>query len=286
MTKIKTVKMVIGCALITTFALHNATVVDANAEALTATAGISTELYRVRERVLKEEEIKLKKISSEKVHREVDMTGVGVSAELLKAASEEVHMDIKDQTEDQIKEEPEPDPIRVEDVEESGTIYVGSTGVNLRQEPNPNGALITAIDGGTQLTIIGHYRKWLNDQLLSDWTKIDYNGQIGYVCSEYLTTESPLIDLGQYQITYYCPCAQCCDVANRQTASGTWPEPGRTIATDPSIPFGTRLIIDGHEYIVEDRGGAIKGNHIDLFVATHSEALQKGVHYTEVYMVR
>lgn len=189
----------------------------------------------------------------------------------------------KEKKKDDEKKE-DPNPVRVEEVAESGIIYVGSTGVNIRKLPHPDGAYITSVDSGTQLEIIGHYRKILNDQVLSDWTKVRYGGIEGYACTEYLTTECPLIDLGQFQITYYCPCALCCDVANRQTASGTWPEPGRTIATDPSIPFGTKLIIDGHEYIVEDRGGAITGNHIDMFVATHSEALQKGVHYTEVYM--
>ena len=34
--------------------------------------------------------------------------------------------------------------------------------------------------------------------------------------------------------------------------------------------------INGHIYTVEDRGGAIKGNKIDIYVNSHSEALKLG----------
>lgn len=50
------------------------------------------------------------------------------------------------------------------------------------------------------------------------------------------------------------------------TASGTIATEGRTIAMDESIPFGTKILIDNQEFIVEDRGGAIKGNRVDMFV--------------------
>ena len=46
-----------------------------------------------------------------------------------------------------------------------------------------------------------------------------------------------------------------------------------TIAVDPRvIPLGTKLYVDGYGYaIAEDIGGAIKGNHIDLFFSSSSE---------------
>lgn len=70
------------------------------------------------------------------------------------------------------------------------------------------------------------------------------------------------------------------DPAYGITASGTYATPGRTIATDKNvIPMGTKVIIDGHSYIAEDTGGAIKGNKIDLCVSTIAEAYQKGVRY-------
>lgn len=48
---------------------------------------------------------------------------------------------------------------------------------------------------------------------------------------------------------------------------------GVTVATDKSMPFGTRLYIDGvGERIVQDRGGVIKGKRIDLYFENHQEA--------------
>ena len=70
-----------------------------------------------------------------------------------------------------------------------------------------------------------------------------------------------------YKITAYCPCSKCCGkFASGRTASGTKATAGRTIAAPSNFKFGTKLLINGKEYVVEDRGGAIKGNRIDLFV--------------------
>lgn len=37
-------------------------------------------------------------------------------------------------------------------------------------------------------------------------------------------------------------------------------------------------------YVAEDRGGAIKGNIIDVYVGTESLAEELGIYYTEVYI--
>ena len=75
-----------------------------------------------------------------------------------------------------------------------------------------------------------------------------------------------------------------CNNGNASTTStGTKPTPGRTIAVDPNvIPYGAEVIIDGHTYIAEDCGGAIKGNRIDILFATHDEALSWGKRTKEV----
>ena len=88
-----------------------------------------------------------------------------------------------------------------------------------------------------------------------------------------------------YKVTAYCPCAICCGKTNGITASGTKATAGRTIATDSKFAFGTKLSINGTTYIVEDRGGAIKGNKIDLYFNTHAEALAWGVKYLPVEVV-
>jgi 3D (Asp-Asp-Asp) domain-containing protein len=61
------------------------------------------------------------------------------------------------------------------------------------------------------------------------------------------------------------------------TASGTRARRG-TIAADTSrYPFGTVMYIDGYGYgRVEDRGGSIKGDRIDLFFPSHRSALEWG----------
>lgn len=90
--------------------------------------------------------------------------------------------------------------------------------------------------------------------------------------------------LGQYTIYAYCPCAKCCGKTNGITASGTIATEGRTVAS--TLPFGTKLYIDGiGERIVEDRGGAIQGNKLDLFMSDHNSALQFGVRKLDVYEV-
>ena len=85
-----------------------------------------------------------------------------------------------------------------------------------------------------------------------------------------------------YKITAYCPCAKCCGKATGRTAMGTRATAGRTVAASAKFAFGTKLNINGHVYTVEDRGGAINGNKIDIFVNSHAEALAWGVRYLPV----
>ena len=86
-----------------------------------------------------------------------------------------------------------------------------------------------------------------------------------------------------FKLTAYCPCMQCCGKTDGITASGTKATEGRTIAVDPNvIPFGTEVIINGHTYIAEDKGGAIKDNRIDVYFDSHQDALEFGVQYADV----
>ena len=47
-----------------------------------------------------------------------------------------------------------------------------------------------------------------------------------------------------------------------------------------------RIVIDGHTYVAEDTGSAIKGNRIDIYFDTHQEALNFGVQYADVYIIK
>ena len=100
------------------------------------------------------------------------------------------------------------------------------------------------------------------------------------------STSGSSTSVGIYKVTAYCACSKCSGKwANGITACGKTAQAGRTIATDSKFAFGTKLKINGHVYTVEDRGGAIKGNKIDIFMNSHSEALAWGVRYLPVEIV-
>lgn len=95
-----------------------------------------------------------------------------------------------------------------------------------------------------------------------------------------------VVSLGVCKTTAYCleNYPHICNNGNSsRTATGTVPTVGRTVAVDPKvIPYGSEVIVNGHTYIAEDCGGAIRGNRVDILFATHREALQYGVRYVEV----
>jgi len=92
----------------------------------------------------------------------------------------------------------------------------------------------------------------------------------------------------EMRVTAYCPCPRCCgEYSDGITACGHEIQPGDTfLAADRRYPFGTEMLIPGYSNSqpvkVLDRGGAIKGNRLDVFFATHEEALEWGVQYLEV----
>ena len=116
------------------------------------------------------------------------------------------------------------------------------------------------------------------------------------------TTTEPIPEvtytsLGEYKLTAYCACEKCCEYWATvrpldedgnpivYTANQSIAKQGVTVSADINVlPFGTVLLIDDHEYIVQDRGGAVNGNHIDIYFDSHEDALQFGVQYKEVFM--
>lgn len=94
--------------------------------------------------------------------------------------------------------------------------------------------------------------------------------------------------VGKFRITGYDPyCAHCCDKTDGITASGKQATFWNTIAADKSrFPFGTKLYIEGlGTFTVEDRGGAIKNNKIDVAVPSHDDAYKITGNYN-VYIVK
>jgi peptidoglycan hydrolase CwlO-like protein/3D (Asp-Asp-Asp) domain-containing protein len=88
--------------------------------------------------------------------------------------------------------------------------------------------------------------------------------------------------LGNFMLTGYCNCAQCCGTAGNATASGVMPTAGHTVAM-AGVPFGTQLLINGTVYTVEDLGTPY--GHVDIYCGSHSEALSFGLQYADVYQL-
>ena len=92
-------------------------------------------------------------------------------------------------------------------------------------------------------------------------------------------------------VTHYDCCVSCCGKDDGITASGEQATPGVTVAVDPDvIQLGSDVLVDYgdgeiHYYRADDIGGSVKGNHIDLCVGSHEEALQMGRRTATVYLV-
>lgn len=109
--------------------------------------------------------------------------------------------------------------------------------------------------------------------------------------------ENEKIFLGEFVLTAYCSCEECCgeyafnrpvDSHGNEIVYGSTGErlvAGVSVAVDPNvIPYGTTVIINGHEYLAQDCGGAIKGNRIDIYFENHQDALEFGVQYAKVFV--
>lgn len=84
----------------------------------------------------------------------------------------------------------------------------------------------------------------------------------------------------------YTAAADECGKSDGITASGLKVVKNRTLACPPNFPFGAKIAISGMGvYRCEDRGGAIKGNHIDIYMETKAEAFAFGRRHLEAEIV-
>ena len=181
-------------------------------------------------------------------------------------------------------------------------IVYTTTSLNVRTEPN----------GSKRVGLLEPNSELIRVEDNDGWDAIEVAGVKYYVCDKYLTdtkpetikkvTElKPIVEtsapaktqytsgqgskyIGKFKLTAYCSCSKCCGQwadANATTASGTHAVQGRTVACN-SLPFGTKIVINGNVYVVEDRGG-MANNVIDVFFNSHQEALNFGVKYADVY---
>lgn len=95
--------------------------------------------------------------------------------------------------------------------------------------------------------------------------------------------------LGQVVTSGYCSCPICCGIwSGGPTASGAYPTANHTIAVDatnPFVPMGTRVVMNGVEYTVEDTGGFARyGVQFDVYYDSHSDALAHGHRTWEAFL--
>lgn len=108
-----------------------------------------------------------------------------------------------------------------------------------------------------------------------------------------ITTETKTVTvgekLGSVVTSGYCSCSICCGQwAGGATASGAMPQAKHTLAVDaknPIVPLGTKIVMNGVEYTVEDTGAFAKyGVDFDVYYSSHSEALAHGHKTWEAYV--
>ena len=117
---------------------------------------------------------------------------------------------------------------------------------------------------------------------------------------ETIVETEPPIEWLEFRVTAYCPCEKCCGKwatlrpkdENGQPivygATGIVLQSGVSVAADTSVyPMGTVLEIQGFgKFIVQDRGGSIKGNRIDIYFDNHDEAVDFGVQTIKVRVIK
>ena len=82
------------------------------------------------------------------------------------------------------------------------------------------------------------------------------------------------------EVTGYCICEKCCGIySDGITASGVAAS-GFYVAAPPRYPYGTVMVIAGYAggrtVTVQDRGGAIINNRLDILFPSHQAALVWG----------
>lgn len=166
-----------------------------------------------------------------------------------------------------------------------GTLILGATSITVSEDPPPqeSSGTVSALSAPVQAYVATEKAPEVKAEPI--------------VVAVQEVPKDPIEYLGEFRVTAYCTCPTCCGIWSdrhpsrigtdyvQKTASGTIPTEGRTVAVDTSvIPFGTTLVIDGHEYVAEDTGSAINGNDIDIYFADHEDARAFGVQNKTVYV--
>jgi 3D (Asp-Asp-Asp) domain-containing protein len=94
-----------------------------------------------------------------------------------------------------------------------------------------------------------------------------------------LLSENFILPRGSFVVnaSAYTAAADECGKSDGITASGAKVQANHTLACPKQYQMGTKIEIDGMgTYVCEDRGGAIKANHFDIYMPTKAEAFAFG----------
>ena len=84
-------------------------------------------------------------------------------------------------------------------------------------------------------------------------------------------------------VTAYCACHICCGSnASGIAANNHKPIAGITVAASRHYPIGTKIVIDGHTYTVQDRLANKYDDRIDIFMSSHKKAKEFGIKHKQV----
>ena len=139
--------------------------------------------------------------------------------------------------------------------------------------------------------------------IYGDWTYADVESEIEELFSSQYSlntegktetvTETRTVrvgeSIGQVVTSGYCSCSICCGQwAGGPTASGAYPAANHTLAVDaydPIVPIGTKVVMNGVEYTVEDTGAFARyGVDFDVYYDNHAAASAHGHQTWECYI--
>lgn len=160
--------------------------------------------------------------------------------------------------------------------------YVNLDSVNFRKEASTNSDIYKVLDKNTSVTILGYE---------GDWSKVSINDTVGYVYTKYITTGNKVADAANIDEsnTVSLDVKATAYAGDTITSTGTVPREGTTIAVDPSvIPYGSKVYIPEFDkvFTAEDCGSAIKGNRIDIFMASEAKCNEWGVKNITIYVLK
>jgi 3D (Asp-Asp-Asp) domain-containing protein len=155
-----------------------------------------------------------------------------------------------------------------------------------------NVSTVSAKEPSNELPLTNLY-SFKSDPFLLKWTFEIESKQPEAVTSDVVTLEDKILNRWKEKQAYmwktlptdkftinasaYTAAADECGKNDGITSSGLKVAEKRTLACPAAYPFGTKISIEGVGVLrCEDRGGAIKGNHFDIYVQTKTEAFAFG----------